>query len=339
MAKTHLIETRQILIDTDPGVDDALALILLLLSSKIHLLGISSIYGNHSVSQTTQNILNILSFVKKNSPANLHLPPVSQGSHKPLKRKFTPFLGIHGKHGLGHLKIPSSKLSPTKIPAADFIQQQLLTTKNKTKSKTTLLCLGPLTNIAKFIKLHSQSVRLIDQVIIMGGAINHPGNYDYLIETNFGRDPEAASLVFSTFTDKIILFPLNITEKFQLTNKIINQITPLSSRKFIKLLTQEYNQFYQNRRRPTFLRSPFIITKFLSGAIHDAVAASYCLLDKNHFTHKSINISISTTKRPGQVLSSFLNLHRSSSKIKVITAISHQPFWSLLTQSLSQIKL
>src|SRR5699024_4356602 len=161
---------KNVILDVDTGIDDALAIAYGILSNDLNILGITTSFGNVSVEDATRNTLNVLEFLD----AEL---PVSAGAKQPIFRKhLKPKSDVHGKVGLGNLTLPDPKGKATSKTASEFVIEQV----KKDPNNVTLICVGPLTNLALAIMQAPEIVHLVKNVIIMGGAITVPGNYKML---------------------------------------------------------------------------------------------------------------------------------------------------------------
>jgi len=177
----------KVLIDTDPGTDDVLALILALNSQDIQILGLTSLAGNASLAQTTRNALRVLESMGRTDI------PVYKGASRPLKGKFSYAYYYHGPAGLTvRLPIPQIKPSPTSA------RQAIVDTAKAYPGEVTLIALGPLTNVARAIQDEPSLPTLLKEIYVMGGAVNVPGNVTPFAEFNIYNDAEAANVVFSS---------------------------------------------------------------------------------------------------------------------------------------------
>jgi len=186
-ANQKAIMSKKLLIDTDPGVDDAMAILFALNSPELDLVGLTTIYGNVYVEQATENALRILEFAGHGDV------PVAQGAAKPL---LTPLEGVadfvHGSDGLGETHQPPPKGQAVDQPAAEFIVDAIMAN----PGQITLMPVGPLTNIAIAVELEPRIVDNVAQVVIMGGAATVNGNVNPAAEANIWGDPHAADIVF-----------------------------------------------------------------------------------------------------------------------------------------------
>jgi inosine-uridine nucleoside N-ribohydrolase len=178
--------------DMDPGIDDALALILALKSPEVQVLGITTVAGNAPVEMTNDNARCILEFLGEGSI------PVAMGAANPLTHPLEDALSYHGPDGLGNCNLPPPKLSLYPAKAWDFIARLVF----DAPGELALLATGPLTNVANAFEVHPELPKLLDKLVIMGGAYNltpyGKGNRTPFAEFNIWQDPEAAHLVFDS---------------------------------------------------------------------------------------------------------------------------------------------
>lgn len=178
---------RKTVIDTDPGVDDALAIFLALASSEIDVVGITTIFGNAPTSMTMKNALSLLEI------AGCEDISVAMGAAKPLSSKYLgPVTRVHGHDGQGNSNITAPSRNPIDTSASDWLYD--LATANP--GELTILALGPLTNLALAVERHPDLPELIDEIVVMGGNALVPGNATPASEANMLNDPEAADIVF-----------------------------------------------------------------------------------------------------------------------------------------------
>jgi purine nucleosidase/pyrimidine-specific ribonucleoside hydrolase len=181
--------------DMDPGIDDALALILALRSPEVQVIGITTVAGNAPVEMTSANARRILEFLNESTV------PVAVGAAKPLDRPLEDALSYHGPDGLGNCNLPPPKLQLYPAKAWDFIAQLVL----DAPGEITLLATGPLTNVAHAFELHAELPELLNRLVLMGGAYGitpyGKGNRTPFAEFNIWQDPEAAHPVFNSGVD------------------------------------------------------------------------------------------------------------------------------------------
>jgi inosine-uridine nucleoside N-ribohydrolase len=179
---------QKIIIDTDPGVDDSLAIFTALRSPELEVVGLTTIFGNSLVENTTLNALRLVEL-----EGNQHVP-VACGSALPLVVGLELIAApVHGEDGMGNTFLPLPRGKALDIPAAQFIVEMVLAN----PGEITLVPVGPLTNIALALRLEPRIAGLVKQVVIMGGATIVPGNISPVAEANIFHDPHAAEIVFS----------------------------------------------------------------------------------------------------------------------------------------------
>ncbi|NIS63024.1 MAG: nucleoside hydrolase [Proteobacteria bacterium] len=210
---------KRVIIDTDPGVDDALAILFALLSPELKVEAITTVNGNVSVEQATKNAAIILDLLDRKPR-----PILARGAAKPLKKRVFRAQSVHGSNGLGdlrQLKNPdgSRKYSDPQLPqhTLDAIELALDLLK-RYADELSLIALGPLTNLAKALMADEKRVKRLREVIVMGGAIRVPGNVTPAAEFNIFVDPHAAQRVFKSGLP-ITLVPLDVTQKVCLESK------------------------------------------------------------------------------------------------------------------------
>ncbi len=187
---------RPVVIDTDPGVDDALALCLALRSPELRVEAITTVAGNVPVEVATRNALRILDLVR---PAPR--PLLAQGASEPLKRPLQTASEVHGDDGLGGAtalreadgrpRYPDPPIGPDRTDAPELLAEMA----ERFAARLTIITLGPLTNLALALRSHGPLLRKVGQVVAMGGALRVPGNVTPVAEFNIWVDPEAAAEV------------------------------------------------------------------------------------------------------------------------------------------------
>ncbi|MDN6166189.1 MAG: nucleoside hydrolase [Tetragenococcus koreensis] len=223
---------KNIIIDCDPGIDDSLALLLALQSKELNVLGITIVSGNVPASIGAQNALKVLQLVNR-----LDIP-VYIGAEKPLKVPFESAQDTHGEDGLGNSQIPFVTSSQPKANAISFIKDTL-----KQNPETTVLALGPLTNIALALKEDPDCFAKVSRFIVMGGSYLSHGNCSPVAEYNFWCDPDAAKFVFEQeFPVPIEMVGLDVTRKIVLTPTILEYMK--HTNKQIYSFIQQISRFY-----------------------------------------------------------------------------------------------
>jgi purine nucleosidase len=193
---------RKILIDTDPGHDDAMALMLAVASPELDVLAVTTVCGNSTIENVTRNARYVLAALGRSDI------PVYSGAARPLRRKLIQAV-VHGESGLAGID-PTIDVSLS----SDAVERMLALIKAN-PGTITLVAIGPLTNVAQAIKKDPQTIALLAELIIMGGAIAAPGNKNRVAEFNMFVDPEAAAIVMD-FPVKKTLVPLDACNHVQM---------------------------------------------------------------------------------------------------------------------------
>jgi inosine-uridine nucleoside N-ribohydrolase len=194
-----------VLIDCDPGQDDALALLLALGSPELDVLGVTTVAGNQTVDKTTANALRVLELAGRTDIR------VASGAEEPLSGELVVAADAHGETGLDGVDLPRASTEPAAELAKDFLAARL----GASERPVTLIALGPLTNVALLLEAHPEATRRIERIVLMGGAI-HEGNQTPSAEFNIWIDPEAAARVFESGLD-VTMVGLDVTNKAVLT--------------------------------------------------------------------------------------------------------------------------
>lgn len=226
---------KRIIIDTDPGIDDSLAILLALASEEIQLEGLTVVHGNCSTEQGTVNALSVLELAKES-----HIP-VARGCDLPLVQPSMLAPETHGNTGLGYAQLPEPGSRPIVQHGCDFLIEQIMSN----PGEITLVAIGPLTNIAMAIRQEPRIVQAVKEVFIMGGAIRHEGNTTPLAEFNTYVDPHAAHIVYHSGMP-ITLTPLDVTYQCVLLAEDVARLQKIQSPipDFIADATRFYMEFH-----------------------------------------------------------------------------------------------
>jgi purine nucleosidase len=204
---------KKIIFDTDPGTDDALALMLALNSPELDVRAITVVPGNVTASQGLDNALRMVSL------ANRCDIPVAAGTQHPLFQKLITAEFWHGRNGLANVELPPSKCKVDSHFGPDLIIQMV----HAAPHEITLVPVGPLTNIALAVSKDPSIVPLVKEVIIMGGSISG-GNVNAAAEANIFNDPEAAQVVFQAGWP-LTMVGLDVGDKTLLSKKYLDQLS------------------------------------------------------------------------------------------------------------------
>jgi purine nucleosidase len=251
----------KIIIDSDPGLDDALALIFASKLKDLDIKAITTVFGNSSLENTSINALKILEIINK---TNI---PVAKGCGGPIikdlritKQDFSNSLSPHGSNGLANINLPDPSLKYVEDHAVELLVKVI----KENPKDLSLVFLGPLTNLAVMVLKYPQMIAQIKEVIIMGGAVKVSGNVTKYSEFNIWADPEAAKIVFHYLNKKIILVPLDVTTKIIFKdNEIFNKKSEYYQ--FIYEILKYYSNFHLKVRG------------FFGSTLHDPFAVGVAL--------------------------------------------------------------
>ena len=239
---------QRILIDTDPGVDDALAILLAMRSPELHIEAITTVCGNVPVTQGTENLLRILGVLDLEE-----FPLIAQGEVQPLVKPLVTAAHVHGDDGLGNVsELQNADRSPLYPPARTNVSSTsgvdlILEMVTCYPDELTLVALGPLTNIAKAIREDAAKMQRLQKIVVMGGAFEEYGNVTTTAEFNIFVDPHAAHEVFH-FDVPIHIVPLDATHQIILTGERLHAETdkrPDRISQFLRDATQSCMEFYR----------------------------------------------------------------------------------------------
>ncbi|MFM8267074.1 MAG: nucleoside hydrolase [Ilumatobacteraceae bacterium] len=228
----------RIIVDTDPGIDDAMAIFYALASPEVDVVGLTTVFGNAHVDVCTDNALRILDI------AGRHDIPVARGAARPLAMPYRgPADFVHGANGLGDVALPAVTRNIAALDAAHFIIEAT----RAEPGAITLVPIGPLTNIALAMLIDPDLPRRLAGIVLMGGNAFVPGNASPAAEANILNDPEAADLVFGAQCP-IVMCGLDVTESTIMTSEQIASIDPRSSARaeFAARILPSYRDFHRS---------------------------------------------------------------------------------------------
>lgn len=228
-----------VIFDTDPGIDDAMALYLLARHPDIDLRAITTIFGNASIEVTTRNTQRLAAFY------GLDLP-IASGAGGPLRvgaERDAP-AHVHGDDGLGGMvhRLPAAARALDPRPAHELICDMV----NAAPGEITLLAVGPMTNLALALRHDPSIAAKVKQVVVMGGAFGmhgHSGNVTPVAEANIINDPEAADIVF-TAGWPVVIIGLDVTQEVVMTNDFLGDLRGSPVGDFLWETTRHYQDFY-----------------------------------------------------------------------------------------------
>lgn len=263
--------SRKVIIDCDPGIDDAVAICMALFDPRLEVVAITACPGNISAQQATRNVQAI---VEQLDPPRF--PRVgaasAQNSGTTLEARH-----LNGENGLGNLQFEVSQLQH-QLPSEKLISDVVRATPNE----VTIICLGPLTNIHTAFQRDPHLPEIVDQLIIMGGSVNGVGNVTPVAEFNCYADPAAAKSVFASRTTKTLI-PLDVTRQLKLTLDFMKELPGADSRAgafLAKILPFLYRSYHQRLGQESIY-------------LHDAVALT-AAVHPELFTMKSMEANVET---------------------------------------------
>ena len=194
---------RSVIIDTDPGTDDALALMMALSSPDLLVEGITTVGGNATLSETTDNALRLIEHLDGKESGL----PIAVGADRPMRGSYTHAYHVHGSEGLG-VRLPEPTLKLHRLNAVEFIQDRV----SRSPGQLTIIAIGPLTNVAAALDNRPDVANAISGIVVMGGAVEVPGNITPHAEFNIHEDPWAANAVFTSGVP-VTLVGLDVTHQ------------------------------------------------------------------------------------------------------------------------------
>ncbi|KAL5545885.1 hypothetical protein UlMin_005572 [Ulmus minor] len=224
----------KLIIDTDPGIDDSMAILMAFQTPGLEILGLTTIFGNVTTEYATRNALLLCEI------AGFPGLPVAEGSPEPLKGG-TPRVAdfVHGSDGLGHLFLPAPQTKKIEKNASEFLVDKV----SEYPGEVSILALGPLTNIALAIKRDSSFAKKVKKIIVLGGAFFALGNVNPAAEANIYGDSEAADVVFTSGAN-IVVVGINITTQVKFTDDDLLEIRQ-SKGKHAQILC-DMSKFYRD---------------------------------------------------------------------------------------------
>lgn len=315
----HMATPRKIIIDTDPGQDDAAAIMLALGSpDEIEVLGITTVAGNVPLSLTSKNARIVCEF------ANRPDVKVYAGSERPLKRKPISAEHVHGETGLNGPELFEPTMQLQEENGVDFIIETL---RREPSGTVTLCTLGPLTNVANALIKAPDIATRIREIVMMGGAYFEVGNITPAAEFNIYVDPEAADVVFKSGV-RLVMIPLDLTHKVLTLKARVAKIRAIGSRPAVALA--EMLDFFER----------FDIEKYGSdgGPLHDPTTIAY-VLKPELFAGRECNVEIEVNSELtlGMTVVDWWRVTKKPANALVLKDIDAQGFFDLLTERVARL--
>lgn len=308
----------KIILDCDPGHDDAIALIMAVLSEKIDLLAVTTSAGNQLPSITLRNALKILTLL------NVHDVPVSSGNKHPLIKNLITGTSMHGLTGLDGADLPEPSIPASGMSAIDLIADTL----KKSDDSVTIVVTGPCTNIALFLSVYPELKSKIKQIVVLGGGMGI-GNWQPTTEFNMLVDPEAAKIVFDAGVP-IVMIPLNVSYKAELLESDLDDIKAIKNP--VSKVVSDMLSFYGLQFRKGNI-------PFKGIPLYDPCTITY-LIDPQIFGGKECNVEIETRGEltSGETIIDYYNLTKRPNNALVLFDINRDGFSHLLISLLKQYK-
>ena len=307
------MKKRKIIIDTDPGIDDSLAIMLALGSPEIEVLGITIVCGNCPVDMGFENAKKVLSFMGR-----LDIP-VYKGAEKPLKREYINALDTHGSDGLGESFLENVPGYEKKATATEFLAETLK------REKCSIVALGPMTNLANLLEKGRKAFENIEEIITMGGCFKSYGNCSPVAEYNYWCDPDAARAVYGAAYEmgKIIhMVGLDVTRKIVLTPEKLGEIIAQKPKtgEFIKKITKFYFKFHLEQEN------------IIGCVINDPLAVAY-FIDRKMCEGFECFTDIETGGITiGQSVSDEMGFYRKAPNSKILVKVDEEKFWNMFME-------
>ncbi|MGM0937596.1 MAG: nucleoside hydrolase [Pseudomonadota bacterium] len=308
---------KKIILDCDPGHDDAIALLLAYGNPEIDLLAVTTVAGNQTLEKVTHNALAVAEMAK------IQGIPFAAGASRPLVREIEVAPDIHGDSGLDGPKLPEPTLMLESCHAVELIIKLIMSHPPKT---ITLVPTGALTNIALAARLEPRIVERVKEVVLMGGGY-HVGNWSAVAEFNIKIDPEAAHIVFNEKWP-LTMVGLDLTHQALATPDIVANITEVGTdcSQFVSELLAFFGRMYKQAQG------------FDAPPVHDPCAVAY-VIDPTVMTTQRVpvDIELTGTLTLGMTVADFRHPASDDCHTQVAVKLDHAKFWQLVVDALKNI--
>ena len=306
------MQKEKIILDCDPGHDDAVAIMLAAINPKIELLGITVVAGNQKLEKTVNNALKVCNHL------NLDVP-VYSGMSRPIIREQLIADDIHGETGLDGPKFEELKIKAEDKHAVNFIIDTLM----NSDEKITLVPTGPLTNIGMAIRFEPRIIEKINRIVLMGGSYQL-GNMTPAAEFNILADPDAAHIVFSSGV-KVVMMGLDLTRQASATKEVVEKIKSLNnkaSKLFVDLM-----EFFAASQKNVFGWS--------APPVHDPTTIAY-IIDPECIEVKPMfcEIELWSERSYGRTLCDYFGILKKEPNVDVAVKLDFDRFWNLIYENL-----
>ena len=308
---------KKILFDTDPGIDDACAILLALASPELSLEGLSVVHGNCSLEQGITNALSVLEL------ANASHIPVARGCDLPLVQPSLLAPETHGDTGLGYAKLPEPRAKSISQHGIDFLIETILAS----PGEITLVAIAPLTNVALAIRQEPRIVDALKELIIMGGALRHEGNTTALAEFNTYVDPHAAQIVYQAGIPTTLV-PLDVTYQCILTPDDVNRLQKIDSpiTKFVADATRFYMEFHDEYQ------------KIEGCVINDPLALALTFMPELcTYQELPVEVDLSGGISMGKTVADFYNYGKKPANMNVALGVKARDFIDLFVERIERL--
>ena len=309
--------TKKIILDTDPGIDDACATLLALASPEISVQGLTIVHGNCSLEQGTKNALSVLELAGAS-----HIP-VAMGCDVPLVQPSLLAPETHGDTGLGYAKLPEPRTRPIVQHGIDFLIEKIMAA----PGEITLLAIGPLTNVALAIRQEPRIVNAVKELIIMGGAIRYEGNTTALAEFNTYVDPHAAHIVYHAGMPTTLV-PLDVTYQCILTQHDIERMRQIDVpiTKFVEDATRFYMEFHDEYQ------------SIQGCVINDPLALALTFMPELcTYRQIPVDVDISGGISMGKTIGDFYNYTKQPANMRVALEVKARDFIELFLERIKRL--
>ena len=310
---------KKILFDTDPGIDDACAILLALASPELSLEGLSVVHGNCSLEQGTTNALSVLEL------ANASHIPVAKGCELPLVQPSLLAPETHGDTGLGYAKLPNPRAKPIHQHGIDFLIEKIMAS----PGEITLVAIAPLTNVALAIRKAPHIIEALKEIIIMGGAIRHEGNTTALAEFNTYVDPHAAQIVYQAGIPTTLV-PLDVTYQCILRPGDVGRLQKIDSpiTKFVADATRFYMEFHDEYQQ-------------IEGCvINDPLALALTFMPELcTYQELPVDVDLSGGISMGKTVADFYNYGKKPANMKVALSVRARDFMDVFVGRIERLAL
>ena len=310
---------RKIIIDTDPGQDDAVAILLALASPELEVLGITAVCGNVPLALTERNARRICELAGR--PEIL----VFAGATRPLFRELVTAEQVHGKTGLNGPELPEPSMRLQDAHAVDFIIETLMT---EERASVTLCALGPLTNLALALVREPRIASRIQEIVLMGGGFFEGGNVTPTAEFNIYVDPHAADIVLKSGAP-IVMLPLDVTHKALTTADRTRAFRGLGTR--VGVAVAEMLEFFERFDEQKYGTD--------GGPLHDPCVIAW-LLAPQLFRGRCCNVEVETTSEltMGMTVADWWGVTSRPKNATYIRDVDHDGFFRLLVERIGRLK-